>query len=218
MEPAAIISGRRRKLIVADLHLGILKINQPELVEKLIRIAKNVKADEIVINGDLKHNIGVKKFEERIIEEFITKLNDAGYQKDDIYVIKGNHDGNIEKLIGAYSPRGIRIGKFGILHGHAYPSDDVLEAKTIIVAHTHPAILLKDEVGGLKRRVWLEGVAEILGDKRKIIVMPAFNELCASTSVNIDKPAGVFFRKWNYFDAEVTLLDGVYLGRLKIFK
>jgi len=47
--------------------------------------------------------------------------------------------------------------------------------------------------------------------------MPVFNDLCASTPVNVDKPAGFLFRRWNYLNAYATLLDGTFLGEIKLF-
>lgn len=64
-----------------------------------------------------------------------------------ILVVKGNHDGGIGDLIEVASSHGIKIGKLGILHGHALPGDDVLRARTILLGHAHPAVLIRDEVG-----------------------------------------------------------------------
>ncbi len=216
-EPAVIIGGRRKILVIADLHLGILKIKQPELVNKLKNLIELNKIDEVIINGDLKHELGLRNFERKIIEDFTLNLENTGISRDNITLVKGNHDGGIDDLINTASPHGIRIGKVGILHGHALPSDDVLQAKTILVAHAHPAIALKDEFGVVKKRIWLEGEIVLNDDKKRIIIMPVFNNLCASTSVNLDRPAGVLFKRWNYLEAEAMLLDGTLLGKVKLF-
>jgi len=68
----------------------------------------------------------------------------------------------------------------------------------------------------IKERVWLEGRVEIDGKEFEVIVMPAFNDLCASTAVNVERPAGVIFRRWDYKKAEVMLLDGTLLGKVEM--
>ena len=197
--------------------MGILGIRQPEIVNKLTNLIEKFRISEVIINGDLKHNIGMKSFERKIIKEFVGSLERSGIARENVILVKGNHDGSIDDLINVASPHGIRIKNFGILHGHALPSDEVLQAKELIIAHAHPAIALKDEVGLVKRRIWLEGNIKINDEEKKLIVMPVFNDLCASTPVNVDKPAGFLFRRWNYLNAYATLLDGTFLGEIKLF-
>jgi hypothetical protein len=215
LEPALLITGRSRTLIIADLHLGILSFPD-EVIDDAANLAEKVKADSIVIAGDVKHDIGMKARERREVEELIGAFEKAGVNKSEIMVVKGNHDGGIDDIVNTKSSRGIRIGKIGIFHGHAMPSDEVLQAKTLIFAHAHPAIFLRDEVGGIKERVWLEGKIGVEGEEKDVIVMPAFNDLCSSTAVNLEKPAGVFFRRWDYRKAEAMLLDGTLLGKIEM--
>ncbi len=148
----------------------------------------------------------------------MTDLKHPVYPPSDIAVLKGNHDGGIEAVIKTEGTRGIRINDIGIFHGHAMPDDDVLQAKTLIFGHAHPAVLIRDEVGSFKERVWLEGKMSVNGEEKEVIVLPAFNDVCASTSVNLERPAGVFFRRWDYHQAEATLLDGTLLGEIQLLK
>jgi putative SbcD/Mre11-related phosphoesterase len=200
-EPAILLRGRSKVLVVADLHLGLVEFYDRQLVEKLKMLAENAKVDEILVLGDLKHRIWKSSRVERLIRTFEIPIT----------LVRGNHDGGLDCL-EVLSSRGIRIGKFGLFHGHAMPSEDVMQAKTIIFAHAHPSVLIRDDVGGTKVRVWLFGEL----DGKDVIVMPAFNDLCASTAVNLEKPAGVMFKRWDYKKADAIMLDGTCLGRVEV--
>lgn len=213
-EPGLLLTGRNRKLIIADLHLGILRFSDNSLIEKASQLAE--RADEVILAGDVKHDIGMRARESREVENLIEGFENSGISPSDITVLKGNHDGGIDEVIKTEGTRGIRINDIGIFHGHAMPHDDVLQARTLVFGHAHPAVLIRDEVGSFKERVWLEGKMEMNGEEKELIVLPAFNEVCASTSVNLEKPAGIFFRRWNYQKAEATLLDGTLLGEVEI--
>ncbi len=217
-EPALLLTGRSRKLIIADLHLGILRFSDDSLIEKASQLAE--RADEVILAGDVKHDIGMRARESKEVEKLIDGLQNSGISPSDITVLKGNHDGGIDSVIRTEGTRGIRFNDIGVFHGHAIPDDDVLEAKTLVFGHAHPAVLIKDEVGSFKERVWLEGKMNMDGEEKELIVLPAFNEVCASTSVNLERPAGIFFRrwKWDYQQAEATLLDGTLLGQIQLIK
>jgi putative SbcD/Mre11-related phosphoesterase len=200
-EPAIILKGRCKVLVVADLHLGLVEFYDKPLIEKLNILAEIAKADEILVLGDLKHRIWKSSRIEKIIQTFEIPIT----------LVKGNHDGRLDCL-EVLSSRGIRIGKFGLFHGHAMPDEDVMQAKTMIFAHAHPSVLIRDYIGGTKVRVWLFGEF----DGKDVVVMPAFNDLCASTAVNLEKPAGVIFKRWDYKKADAIMLDGTYLGRVEM--
>ncbi len=200
-EPAILLRGRRKILLVADLHIGLINFYDKKIIEKLKNLAESVEADEVIVLGDLKHRIGRYHKLERLFDGFGIPLA----------VVKGNHDGGLD-CFEVLSSKGVRIGKFGLFHGHAMPDDDVMKADTLIFAHAHPSVLIRDDVGGSKERVWVFGEF----DGKKLVIMPAFNDLCASTPINVERPAGVLFKRWDYRSAEVIMLDGTYLGCLKL--
>ncbi len=200
-EPAMLLTGRRKLLLVADLHIGLVDFYDESIVDRLRNLAERLEVDEILVLGDLKHRIGRYERLKRLFDGFDVPL----------VVVKGNHDGGLD-CFEVLSSRGVRIGKFGLFHGHATPSDDVMEANTLVFAHAHPSVLVRDGVWGFKERVWVFGEFE----GKRIVVMPAFNDLCAFTPINVTKPAGVIFKKWNYGNADVVTLDGTYLGRVGI--
>ena len=188
-EPALILRGRRRILVVADLHIGLVRYADSILINKLRCLVEEAKADEVVILGDLKHSLCYDKRVENLLRDF------------DFILVKGNHDGKLK------GERELRIGKFHLLHGHIKPKEF---GDFLILAHAHPSIQLE----GVRERVWIFGEWE----DRKVIVMPAFNDLCSSTPINLRKPAGFLFKVWDYSNANVATLDCVMLGKVKEIK
>ncbi len=203
--PALLDNGRTRSLIVADLHIGIVSFPD-KVVDNTVALVKSTGAERLVIVGDAKHDVGKRFVELKACQELVEKVEAEGV--DEVLFIRGNHDGGLE------AERYLVEGNTAFFHGHFIP-EEALEAKRFIIGHAHPAVFIADEVSGFKERVWLEGSVEMGGKEREVIVMPAFNELCSSTAVNVERPAGAIFRLWNYSEAEITLLDGTYLGRVE---
>ncbi|MET1124647.1 MAG: metallophosphoesterase family protein [Archaeoglobaceae archaeon] len=166
--------------VVADLHLGLVRIADRAVLERLSSLADR---GEVVVAGDARH-LG-KPFP---LEDLLSLPN--------VVIVKGNHDAGLE------AERVVVKGKYAIFHGHTLP-DEAFDAKVWIVGHAHPAVY----IDGYKERVFMLGEVE----GRKVVVLPSFNELCASTAVNLEKPAGVIFRKWDYSDWDVVLEDGTVL-------
>ncbi len=179
-----------RKAVIADVHLGLVRHYDNELIEKALNIAE--RAETLIVAGDLQH-LGRRGLHERFIREVggVTEL----------ILIRGNHD------IDLSAEKGMRIGKYGIFHGHAVPDEEVMDAKFLIFGHAHPAYFIRDSAGGYRERVFLTGE---IGDKR-VVVLPAFNDLCASTAVNLDRPAGFMFRRHDYKGWYAIMLDGTLL-------
>ncbi len=196
-EAAVLLRGRREILIVADLHLGLVPFYDRDLIGKLKALANSV--DEVIVLGDLKHRIGRCPKLRKLFEDFQVPIS----------VVRGNHDGGLEGF-EVLSAKGIRVGNFGLFHGHVLPGEEVLSAKNWILAHAHPSVL----IAGIKERIWIFGEFE----GKRIVVMPAFNDLCASTPVNLRRPAGFIFKRWDYGDAEVFMLDGTYLGKVDVLR
>ena len=194
-KPALLLSGRRKILVVADIHVGIGYVDR-SILDELKRLYELTGADELVIAGDFKHSLSARGVEVRLFQELRETLP--------VTLVRGNHDGGIEAV------RELKIGKVGIIHGHIKPGEGLEDCKLLIAGHAHPAVLIRHGAGGIKERVWLEGECEMQGVKRDVIVMPAFNELCASTAVNVEKPPGIF----DVRDFHATMLDGTYLGRV----
>jgi len=238
-EPALLLENKI--LVISDLHIGleyeIFKsgITIPSQVERLeMRIdnlIKTTKARHLVILGDVKHQVPTISWQEyREIPKFLEH-----FQNIKISIVKGNHDGNIERLapkeIDIYDPPGFKINSFLLIHGQAWPFIGDIEAEYIMMGHVHPAVEFFTENFRSVEPCWLK--CEIdnkkLFKKYKIktnikqgIIMPAFNHLIGGMAFNSKdfEPLGPLLKnevfKWK--NAEVYLLDGTLLGNLKDLK
>ncbi|MFH1774194.1 MAG: metallophosphoesterase [Methanobacteriota archaeon] len=220
-------------IVIADLHLGvehefsengiIIQSQSKKMEDKIIKLLKISKAKKLIILGDLKHNIPKISWQEYAeIPKFIDSLS----RHAKLILIKGNHDGNLEKLLPKLRIlKKFSIGKDALLtHGHM--SETELDYNCIIMGHNHPCIDLKDEFGrSIKESVWIR--AKLTHRARKfyklkknpdIIIMPAFNDLLYGTPFNAKTNLlGPFFKRGliDLENAGVYLLDGTFLGKIK---
>jgi hypothetical protein len=237
-EPALLIG---KILVIADLHIGIeyeifqSGITIPSQVERLEKridsLIKQTKAKHLIILGDVKHqvpNISWQEYKE--IPKFLEH-----FSKIKVSIIKGNHDGNIERLaskgIDICEPQGFKIKDILLTHGQAWPNENDLDAEYIIMGHVHPAVEFWTEKFRTVEPCWLkckidnkrlEEKFKIKTDFKQGIVMPAFNHLIGGMAFNSKdfEPLGPLLTnevlKWK--DAEVYLLDGTFLGSLNKLK
>jgi putative SbcD/Mre11-related phosphoesterase len=236
-EPALLIG---KTLIVSDLHIGIEHeifqsgITIPSQVKRLEKridsLIKQTKAKHLVILGDVKHQVPNISWQEyREIPKFLEHFNIK------VSVVKGNHDGNIERLaskgIDIYEPKGFKTDSYLLTHGQAWPDKNDLNANHLIMGHVHPAIQFSIENFRMIEPCWLkceidnkklEGKFGIKTKFKQGIIMPAFNHLIGGMAFNSKsfEPLGPLLRneilKWK--EAEVYLLDGTLLGNLKNLK
>jgi len=169
-EPALLLRrGKERVLVLGDLHIGWevtlaqQGIHVPsqtgKMLERLKKIVSDEKPSRVVMLGDVKHSVTGAELEEwRDVPEFFEKLLKL---VPSVQVISGNHDGNLEPLtpsqVELMGPTGIALwGRFGLLHGHAWPSPEVLGCETLILGHLHPAVTLRDALGyRLTKPAWV---------------------------------------------------------------
>ena len=209
-------------LVVADLHNGVeyelhkkgveVPSQTQTKFENLREIVEQTKPKRIVILGDLKHNFPITSRQEYYeVPEFLEGLQPYA---DEIIITKGNHDGNIEKLV---PPSASVVNEFiekktGFFHGHTSPSDEILSTKDIVTAHTHPSILLKD-IRPYIQPVWIE--APLKERESKVTVVPAFDDNIRGIALNVSEPVGPLLTKMaDMAEAEIYLLDGSYIGKL----
>ncbi|HLD38984.1 MAG TPA: metallophosphoesterase [archaeon] len=208
-------------LVVADVHIGITKylwqsgVSLPSQVKamalRLNKLKKLTKTNELIILGDLKHKItGISMQERKEVPEFLRMLK---FSK--ITVIKGNHDGFIEKLTKNIKKVSVKkslvVGDYFFTHGHRIVKT---KKKIIVVGHNHLCVKFQDDVDAVYNEpVWVRGKA---GDN-KIIIMPAFNDLCGYYAANKGKFNGPVASKLKG-NAHVYLLDGTDIGRIRDLK
>jgi putative SbcD/Mre11-related phosphoesterase len=99
-------------------------------------------------------------------------------------VVRGNHD---NYLITVLKKRGKELqdpsyssGRYFFTHGHK-EIDIPLDSEVVILAHEHPAIVLKDDIGGRhKYKCLLKGNWQ----GKTVIVLPALSPLSGGSVVN----------------------------------
>ena len=241
-EPALVLeAGGERVLVVADLHLGMegelaekgisLPSQIPSARRRLERLIGREKPNRLIFLGDVKHHVPASTWQEwaELPPFFQSLLKRVGVE-----VVKGNHDGDLEGMVvegvRVHGPGGIRVGRAGLLHGHTWPSRELWEAETLILAHSHPAVELRDPLGGrVVAPVWLKGELDTsflpperrrgVEGRRKVVVLPAFGELvggCAVNGPSREELLGPLFRcgAIRTEEMEAFLLDGTYLGKV----
>ncbi len=250
----------RNVLLISDLHLGFeVTISQekgvefppqhPVIFQRIENLVKKYSVSHLYIIGDVKHTIIVDSFYNwEIVPEFMESIGDMV----DVTIIPGNHDGNLESLL----PRNVILTNVhgivlepqeesvGLLHGHSWPSYDVLDAKMIVVGHNHPTIRrFRDasvpEIGRASRRRF-GGIVPVVIQSRldkncvrqtmgmlenpddtdcTMITLPSFNELFSGVPVNYSTSEffGPLFENKcaNLHESEVYSIDGLFLGTVE---
>ncbi len=224
-----------KSLIVAELHIGIehdvgrkgarIPSQTLSVERRLISLIKQTGVTELIVLGDVKHNIpSISMQEHREIPLLFKSLSDHA----EVMVVKGNHDGNLERLLPDV-PILESLQKMGVLfiHGHGWVKAERLDAEIVVMAHNHPAIAFPDEFSGSQKEpVWIRGrfnerirehyQVEVLPE---FIVMPAFNPLISGTAVNQKagkRLLGPFFGSGaiDIRRAHAYLLEGTDLGEI----
>jgi putative SbcD/Mre11-related phosphoesterase len=222
----------KKALILGDTHFGMeQKLRRKgiydsqfstRLFEKLEGLVKKHKASRVIFLGDVKEDITMLDDNTRKI---LGRLGDLC----DIMIVRGNHDGGIEQFLNAQiiPAEGFVYEKLGLLHGHSWPADELMQCEYLVMGHQHPLISFKDSMGKKHSEpVWIvadadaEKIAERykkFNKKIKLILMPAFNPL-VGFPINFSKKEqlGPLLNN-KLFKLEHALLfrlDGTCLGRL----
>jgi len=242
----ALLIDKQKTLVISELHIGVeydlwkSGIKIPKQIEKFEEIIdyllKLTKASTVVILGDIKHKVpGISIQELKDIPIF---LEDLQSKIKKIVLVRGNHDTDLEGLVPqgvkTYSSRGCKVGRYGFFHGHAWPSEKLMECDYLFMGHVHPSIEFRDSFGFRSvLSVWLKGKLnqELVRKKYKIkkigklnvIVLPTFNSILGGAALNrIEKErhtGPLFVNKiFDLDNSKIYLLDGTYLGILKEFK
>jgi len=103
----------------------------------------------------------------------------------------------------------------------------VMRCDQVVVAHTHPTIMLTDRLGYRTfEPCWLRAFCDSEKLHRRypssqnplVFVLPAFNPLCGGIAVNRDQMLGPFHSLLDIQGAQVYLLDGTALGKISDIK
>ncbi len=249
-------------LVISDLHLGYeidlsertgthFPYQHEKMLERIVRLVSEYSIEWLYIIGDVKHTIHTdSSYNWRTIPEFMERV--VNYTP--ITIIPGNHDGNLGPLL----PRSIKITetqgtvletkeeRIGFLHGHAWPSDDVLQSKLIVVGHNHPNVRRVLDVSSLvigrsERRRSSHVVPVVMSSKLNrdcvrskqgklelndgdatLLTLPPFNDLITGVSINRSdvRFQGPLFENdcADLLTSEVFSLEGVFLGTVETLR
>lgn len=174
-------------LVVSDLHLGLEGVLQMQgavvpkfqkgvIVPRLDALLKRYNPSRLIVNGDFKHNFSRNLDQEwREAKQVLRMLRD----RTAVTLVKGNHDNYLDTMAASVDvpvqPR-VDLERYAIAHGHQRFETD---GRTAVVGHEHPALVLRDSVGG---RVTLP--CFLVSDE--VIALPAFSPLSAGTDVTVN--------------------------------
>jgi len=234
-EPAVLFG---KKLVVADLHIGIeheyytsgvkLESQTHEMSKRLDIIIKQTKASELILLGDIKHKVpGISYQELREIPEFMKHFLD----KLKVIVVMGNHDPGIENFakVDVKPTEGFASDEVYFTHGHTWPSKDFLKCKYLIMGHIQPQIEFKDKLGyRWQEPVWVRSKLDPGEVKKKygshadlpeVLIIPGFNTLIGGHKINRKshekEHKTPIMKMLKLKESDIYLLDGTYLGKLK---
>jgi metallophosphoesterase superfamily enzyme len=177
---------------VTDLHVGFeaelgakgvtMRDRSVDAMAKdLTRLSASQNATGFILLGDIKHKVGaITKQEWDDIPYLLKTLASSS----EVYLVPGNHDGNIRHLIpnevNVVGSKGMVLEDTLLLHGHSMPSDLRSNVRRIVMGHLHPIFLKGGSVIN-GERVWIhvrarkEAVFAQEGPL-DIVVIPSFNK------------------------------------------
>jgi putative SbcD/Mre11-related phosphoesterase len=192
----------KKLLVISDLHIGsetdLLKkgisINSLQISLDVLKEIKDLQSaysfNGIIILGDLKNSIThISKLEWNLIPSF---LNQLSINMDEIFLVPGNHDANINLLIPESvilcNTSGLVIEDTLLIHGHTIPAKNKFNIKKIIMGHIHPVFF--DPLSVLHgKRIWIYLKVKkeyVFGQNTdgilEIIIVPTFNKYFYSLS------------------------------------
>lgn len=238
--PGLVAKGKGKWIVIADLHLGMelalrrsgftIPSQAPRMLDSLRVLG--ARGERLLVLGDVKHRIPTLGRREDVeVRRFLEGAMDIF---KGVTVVAGNHDPGIGPAlpdgVDARSAPGMRIEDVGFVHGHVWPSEEVMAAKTLVMAHIHPAVMFVDSIGTrTTEKCWLR--ARLRRGKVKgryvacpsgLVVVPAFNPLLTGTPVNVQGGTmlGPLFKNdlVDRSSYRVYLLDGTNIGRPKVHR
>ncbi|MFH1682303.1 MAG: metallophosphoesterase [Candidatus Woesearchaeota archaeon] len=211
---------KSKTLIFSDFHLGyeetlrekgffLPKTQFQDVLQEVKFILNKVKPKQIIINGDLKH-----EFSKILSQEWkdVLRLIDFLLENcEELIIVKGNHDRFLRPIAGKREIKVVedfQVDDILICHG-----DKIKEtaAKTIIIGHEHPAIVLK-ELGKVEKfKCFLLGKWK----KKDLIVMPSFNPILEGTDILKEELLSPYLEDISDFKVYVVGEEIYDFGKLK---
>lgn len=183
-------------LAIGDLHLGyeymlqkhgmsIPESQTKELIKELKKTFKKIKTQgneikKIIFLGDVKHSFGFEWKEKNFFKEVLEFLKTIINEKN-LILIKGNHD-TIDFSFGKMKNFHIEDDAI-FIHGHKeLKKIQDKKIKTIVMAHIHPSVSLKDK-NTIKKETYK---CFLIGKykNKKTIILPSFLSAVEGQPVN----------------------------------
>ena len=220
-------------LLLSDLHYGVeaemlrggvwIPNRSTARTEKVLKLIKQTKSKRLILLGDVKHQVPHNSKQQRTdLEQFFM----ATTRIATVEIIPGNHDGGLKDIAPSdvifHKSTGCVIRNIGLSHGHAWPSQEVMNSELLVMGHEHPALSFRDRLDKLHSEpCWLRApmIEHEKYDKvpKQLIVMPAFGELAGRT-MNREplKGLGPILRNGlaDLSKARVETLEGLDFGEL----
>lgn len=224
-----------RAVCVGDLHIGLESelrsrgVHVPSQTHRMERelVRLSPGRERVILLGDLKNKVpGSSRQEYAEIPRFI-KMLQRHYGTVDL--VRGNHDTSIEDFlpegVNVHPASGFALGDVGFVHGHTWPSPEIMSRRYLVMAHNHPTVALEDSLGNIsKEPCWVRFPVHEDVSKRyvevaeEVIMVPAFNRSLGGSPINITggKLLGPMFSDGllNIKEGRVYLTDGIYLGTI----
>ena len=234
-------SGDASTLLISDLHLGLekemakkgfrLPAYSVRMVERVKGIAEKYRVKRLAVLGDVKHTVGkVEDIDWGVIPWFFDTMLDMF---ESVEVVPGNHDGSIKTVLPPrvvlHPSQGTVLGegrvRIGVAHGHAWPSEEAIATRNLVIGHSHFTYEMRDPLGSRTREsVWVTAeydVAELMEGagyrskakgRGKLTVMPPFNRLVGGQPINRSRSFQfgpvLSSRSVRLDDADIFLTDG----------
>lgn len=189
-EPALVVATKGTShLVVGDLHIGReMRLSAKgihvygtaeSMAQHILKIAAAHSLSRLILLGDIKDSIMRPPARERTeIALFFDALSVM-----DTTIVLGNHDAGLALPDNVKTFKELSMGQVGFVHGHALPSEKLVESRYIVAAHDHPAFLSdapRDEkawiVCSVNPKVAHKFYSRV-NPRLEIISMPAFNPL-----------------------------------------
>lgn len=231
-KPALILEGKKRHLIITDLHLGFegnLTQNKifvgkntalSEFLEEIYSIIDLCKPADLILLGDVKSGITrISKNEWDEIPQFLRELQ----KRIDIIIVPGNHDANIQQLvpneITLISSVGMVYENALLTHGHTMPSENFSHVDKIIMGHLHPVFFDEDSILN-GQQVWIslktkkENIFPSSSGELEITIVPSFNRYFYATKKKQYKKSisPIIEKIKDVSSARIVTLDGTIIG------
>jgi len=219
-----------KNLVVSDLHIdnnnndtSLNHLFYNKIADEINSMFKRYKCKRLIILGDVKENITSVPLS---VTHFFGRL-----KINNVTIVKGNHDGNIEKLCDDFGyelcpSTGCVIDNVGLAHGHCWPDKNLMKQTFFIMGHIHPSITFTDKFNKhYKIPVWIKGKVDPLNKKYnvnpdlKLIIMPEFNPLLGYNFNNNSLSLSPILKN-NVFKLNLCYiynLNGNLLGKLTDF-